>query len=391
MFKRGPKGGKSKAADLPEQGGRRSRRPEPLVHGGRGRRNKGDDAPRKRRSRAARHPLVLLANMVLFVLVGGVAAGIAGLVVGQKMFTAPGPLDQDVAILIERGSALQFIAQGLEQQGIISNQYVFLAAARATGAAGRIQAGEYLIPAGSTMQEVMARLASGDVIQHQITFPEGLSSLQIVQRMLDNDILTGPVEAVPPEGSLMPDTYRLTRGMTRARLIETMQTAQSRALERVWAERDPDLPLDTPEELVILASIVEKETGMSGERAHVAGVFVNRLRQGMRLETDPTILYGLYGGEAWTRSRVITASEKARPNTYNTYQINGLPPGPIANPGLAAMEATAHPTETNDLFFVADGTGGHVFAETYAEHQRNVARWRQIEAERRAAGTGPTE
>ncbi|UOM33883.1 endolytic transglycosylase MltG [Acuticoccus sp. I52.16.1] len=390
MLKRGPRD-----PEPPQRPGKRSsRRPEPLVSskGRRGKRGSREDLPpTKRRSKAARHPLVLLANMVFFVLVAGLALGVGGLVVGQKMFTATGPLEEDVAILIERGSALQFIAQGLEQQGIITNQYVFLAAARATGAAGRMQAGEYLIPAGSSMEEVMERISSGDVIQHQITFAEGLTSAQIVQRMMDNDVLTGPVDAIPPEGSMLPETYRITRGMQRDRLIEAMQAAHDRALERVWAERDPTLPLSSPEELVTLASIVEKETGVASERPRVAAVFVNRLNQDMKLQSDPTILYGLYGGEAWSAGRTLYKSDLERPNPYNTYQIPALPPGPIANPGVEALEATANPADTSDLFFVADGTGGHVFAETYAEHQRNVARWRQIEAERRAAGTGPTE
>ncbi|WP_226577073.1 endolytic transglycosylase MltG [Acuticoccus sediminis] len=345
----------------------------------------------KRRSRVARHPVVLFANMLLFLLVAGLVGGVAALVIGQRMYTAEGPLQQDVAILIERGSALEFIARGLEEQGIITNQYVFLAAAQATGAAGKMQAGEYMIPARSSMEQVMQRIASGDVIQHQITFAEGLTSYQVVQRMLENDILTGPVAEIPPEGSLLPETYRITRGMPRERLIDSMKAAHNRAVERIWAARSPDLPIDSPAELVVLASIVEKETGVDGERGRVAAVFENRLKQGMKLQSDPTILYGLYGGEAWAQGRTLFQSDLDRPNPYNTYQIAGLPPGPITNPGVAALEATAQPAETKDLFFVADGSGGHVFSETYAEHQRNVTRWRQIEAERRAAGTGPTE
>jgi UPF0755 protein len=203
--------------------------------------------------------------------------------------------------------------------------------------------------------------------------------------MKDNDVLVGRVDSLPAEGSLLPETYLFTRGMTRERLIEIMQDARDRALAEVWENRDPDLPLDTPDQLVTLASIVEKETGLAGERPEVAGVFVNRIEQRMRLQSDPTILYGLYGGEAWLRPRTITQSELDRPNPYNTYQIDGLPPGPIANPGRAALEATANPAETDALFFVADGTGGHAFAVTYEEHQQNVARWREIERQRNAA------
>lgn len=385
MLKRGPRN------QEPPNRSNKKRRPEPLVPTKGGRRQRVAEEPVKRRSRAARHPIVLFANMVFFLIVAGVAIGIAGLVIGQRMFTAEGPLDEDVAIIIERGSALQFIAQGLEQQGIISNQYVFLAAARATGAAGRIQAGEYRIPARATMQDVMARLSSGDVIQHQITFAEGLTSAQIVQRMMDSDVLSGPVAQIPPEGSMLPETYRITRGMQRQRLIETMQAAHDRVVAQVWENRASDLPLESPAELVTLASIVEKETGLAAERGHVASVFENRLKRNMKLQSDPTILYGLYGGEAWAEGRTLTRSDLERPNPYNTYQISRLPPGPIANPGRAALEATANPDTTDDVFFVADGTGGHVFAETYAEHQRNVQRWREIEAERRGSGTGPTE
>ena len=343
-----------------------------------------DATPRRRRSAAARHPLVLILNTILLVAVMAIIGAVAALVIGRQLYTAEGPLETDVALIIDRGASVDAIASGLEQRGIISNRYVFIAAAYGTGVTSRLQAGEYIIPASASMEEVLGRLVSGQVVQHAITFAEGLTSAQIVARMRDNDVLVGRIAEIPSEGALLPETYRFTRGMTRERLIEIMRKAQTDAVSEIWANRDPDLPIRSTEELVTLASIVEKETGLAKERPRVAGVFVNRLRRGMRLQSDPTILYGLYGGEAWARARTITRSDLDRPNPYNTYQIDGLPPGPIANPGRASMEAVASPAETDALFFVADGTGGHAFAETYAEHQQNVAAWREIESQRRA-------
>ncbi|WP_420393324.1 endolytic transglycosylase MltG [Acuticoccus sp.] len=354
-----------------------------------GERRGSPDAPAPhRRSQAARHPVVLLANMVMFAVVVTLVAGVALLVIGQQMFTARGPLTEDVGVVIERGAPVQSIAQGLREQGIITNEYVFLAAAYGTDVVGRMQAGEYRIPAAASMAEVLDRLVSGRVIQHAITFAEGLTSAQIVARLMADDVLTGPVEEIPPEGSLLPETYNYSRGEARSAVLARMRAARDAAVERVWRERDPDLPIETPEDLVTLASIVEKETGQADERERVAAVFVNRLEEGMRLQSDPTILYGLYGGEAWSEPRTIYRSDIDRQTPYNTYQIDGLPPGPIANPGLAALEATARPAETDELFFVADGSGGHAFAETYEAHQQNVARWREVEAGRASATSG---
>jgi UPF0755 protein len=196
--------------------------------------------------------------------------------------------------------------------------------------------------------------------------------------------LTGTITDIPAEGTLLPETYKFSRGDTAEQVIKRMQQAHNKAVEEIWSRRVNDLPIKTPQQMVVLASIVEKETGRADERTQVAGVFINRLNKNMRLQSDPTILYGLYKGAAWEQYRSILRSELDAPNNaYNTYQINGLPPGPIANPGRAALEAVANPSRTNDLFFVADGTGGHVFAETLEEHNRNVARWRKVEQERR--------
>ena len=341
----------------------------------------------QKRSRAARHPVVILANFVVLFIVMAMIGGVALLVAGRNAYLAEGPLGEDVAVVIDRGSSVQAIATGLEERGVIENRYVFLAAAVWSGAKNTLQAGEYRIPAGSSMADVLARIASGDVVQHTITIAEGLSSVQVVQRLLADEVLSGPLEEIPPDGTLLPETYQFSRGMTRERLIETMTNAMDRAVDEAWSTRDANLPLAAPAELVTLASIVEKETGAADERARVAGVFVNRLKRDMRLQSDPTILYGLYGGEAWLESRTIYQSDLDRQNPYNTYQIDGLPPGPIANPGREALFAVAQPAVTEDLFFVADGTGGHAFAVTYEEHQQNVARWRAIEADQRSART----
>jgi UPF0755 protein len=203
-----------------------------------------------------------------------------------------------------------------------------------------------------------------------------------------DDVLTGNIDEIPPEGSMLPDTYSFTRGMTRAQMIVHMQHAEQRLVKEIWERRSPDLPLKTPEQLVILASLVEKETGKPEERTRIAAVFVNRLKQRMRLQSDPTIIYGLVGGKG-TLGRPIMKSEIDQPTPYNTYQIDGLPPGPIANPGRAALEAAANPARTRELYFVADGTGGHAFADTYEQHQKNVTRLRQLQSAQTGQGPAP--
>ena len=238
------------------------------------------------------------------------------------------------------------------------------------------------------LREVIDTMVSGREILHSITIPEGLTSEQILQRIREYDLLSGDVRDVPKEGALLPETYRVARGMSRNDLIRKMQDDQKRVLDQIWARRAADLPLRSPYELLTLASIVEKETGKADERPRVAGVFINRLTKRMRLQSDPTIVYGLVGGKG-TLGRGILRSEVERPTPYNTYQIEGLPPGPIANPGRAALEAVANPSRTKELYFVADGTGGHVFAETLEQHNRNVARWRMLEREMKAQQSAP--
>ena len=331
-----------------------------------------------RRSARARHPLVVAGNAVISLfLVLAVAAGYV-VYVGKQRFEAPGPLQQDRIVNIPRGS-VRDISDVLAREGVIDQPWVFIGGVLLLKAREGLKAGEYQFKAHEALSDVVATLSEGKVVEHQISIPEGLTSEQIVGRLMDNDVLTGNIDEIPAEGSMLPDTYTFTRGMTRAQLIRHMQNAQQRLVNEIWARRSADLPLKTPEQLVILASLIEKETGKPDERTRIAAVFVNRLKQKMRLQSDPTIIYGLVGGKG-SLGRPIMKSEIDQPTPYNTYQIDGLPPGPITNPGRAALEAAANPARTRDLYFVADGTGGHVFAETYEQHQKNVLRLRQAEA-----------
>jgi peptidoglycan lytic transglycosylase G len=335
--------------------------------------------PPSRRSKRARHPFVVIGNaiMTLFILVAVVAA--FALVIGKQRFDAPGPLAEDKVVNIPRGSGIRDISDVLLREGVIDQSWVFLGGVLALKAREDLKAGEYQFKAHASLRDVVATIVEGRVVAHQLTIPEGLTSEQIVARLLDDDVVTGNIKEIPREGSLLPDTYNFNRGVTREQMIQRMQQAQQRVLKEVWDRHSPDLPIKTPEQLVVLASLVEKETGKPEERTRVAAVFVNRLKQKMRLQSDPTIIYGLVGGKG-TLGRALMRSEIEQPTPYNTYQIDGLPPGPIANPGRASLEAAANPARTRELYFVADGTGGHAFAETYEQHQRNVARLRAMEA-----------
>jgi UPF0755 protein len=341
--------------------------------------------PPPRRSDAARHPVVVSLNFLITIAVAAVLV-IGGLGLYAKVqFDQAGTLTEDVVIPVGDGAGLTRIAAMLEDSGVISNRWVFRIAVTVYGNQGKLQAGEYLIPAQASMREIMDLMVQGRTLVYAVTIPEGLTSQQIVDRLMANEILTGDIAEVPAEGTLLPETYQFSRGDTRQSVIDRMRRDHDRVVAEIWARRAPGLPIQTPEELVILASIVEKETGIADERSRVAAVFINRLNRGMRLQSDPTIIYGLYGGAGAPAGHILLQSELNRQTAYNTYQIDGLPPGPITNPGVAALEAVANPSQTNDLYFVADGTGGHVFAQTLEEHNRNVARWRQIEADRAAA------
>jgi UPF0755 protein len=340
------------------------------------------ELPTKRSTRA-RHPFVVIGNAILslFVLLAIVAA--IALVAGKQRFEAPGPLAEDRVVNIPRGSGFRDIADVLVRDGVIDQPWVFIGGVLVLKAREDLKAGEYQFKAHASLRDVVATIVDGRVVPHQLTIPEGLTSEQIVARLLEDDILTGNIKEVPREGTLLPDTYSFTRGITREQMIQRMQQAQQRVVKEVWDRHSPDLPIKTPDQLVTLASIVEKETGKPDERTRVAAVFVNRLKQKMRLQSDPTIIYGLVGGKG-TLGRPIMRSEIEQATPYNTYQIEGLPPGPIANPGRASLEAAANPARTRELYFVADGTGGHAFAETYEQHQKNVARLRAMESDQRA-------
>jgi len=335
-----------------------------------------------RRSASARHPLIVIGNAVIsaFVLVA-LAAGIA-LYFGKERFEAPGPLAADRVVNIPRGSGMRDIADILSREGVIDQPWLFIGGVLVLKAREDLKAGEYEFKAHSSMRDVVATIVDGKVVAHQVSIPEGLTSEQIVSRLRQDDVLAGDIKEIPREGSLLPDTYNFARGVTREQMVQRVQQSQQRLLHEIWDHRAPDLPLKTPEQLLVLASLVEKETGKPEERARVAAVFVNRLKQKMRLQSDPTIIYGLVGGKG-TLGRPIMKSEIEQPTPYNTYIIDGLPPGPIANPGRAALEAAANPARTRELYFVADGTGGHVFAETYEQHQKNVARLRSIETDQK--------
>ena len=245
-------------------------------------------------------------------------------------------------------------------------------------ARSELKSGEYAFQKHASLRDVIATIVEGKVVQHAVTIPEGLTSEQIVARLSDNDIFAGSVREIPREGTLLPETYKFPRGTTREQVMQRMQQAQKRVLAEIWERRNPDIPVKSPDQLIVLASIVEKETGRADERSRVAAVFTNRLRQKIKLQSDPTIIYGLVGGKG-TLGRPIKRREITQPSPYNTYVIDGLPPGPIANPGRASLEAAANPARTRDLFFVADGTGGHTFTETYDAHQKNVAKLRAME------------
>ena len=335
--------------------------------------------PPPKRSARARNPFVVAGNAVITIVLVAML-GLGGLYIyGRQKIEAPGPLQEDKVVNIPARSGMGDIADILLREGVIdNNRWAFFGAVIAMKARADLKSGEYAFQKNASMRDVISTIVDGKVVQHAFTIPEGLTSEQIVARLLENDILTGQIKELPREGTLLPETYKFPRGTTRDQVIQRMQQAQRRVLAEVWERRNPDIPLKTPEQLVTLASIVEKETGRADERSRVAAVFTNRLRQKIKLQSDPTIIYGLVGGKG-TLGRPIKRSEIQQPSPYNTYVIDGLPPGPIANPGRASLEATANPARTRDLFFVADGTGGHAFSETYDQHQKNVVKLRSIE------------
>lgn len=335
------------------------------------------------RPNSKRRPMLSAFSGVLsFILVAAVL-GLGILAYASSKLAEPGPLTEDKVVFIAPRTEVTDIVDQLYKSGVIRDPTVLKVTLVIDRKWSQVKAGEYLFKRQASLNDVIDMLVAGKSIQHSVTIPEGLTSEQIVARLRQNELLSGEILEIPPEGTLLPETYRVLRGQSRATLLRQMREQQTRLLDQIWERRSPDVPLRSKLEMLTMASIIEKETGRADERSRVAAVFYNRLRRGMKLQSDPTIVYGLVGGKG-TLGRPIQRDEITRPTRFNTYVIPALPPGPIANPGRASLEAAANPARTNELFFVADGAGGHAFAETLEQHNRNVQRWREIERERAA-------
>lgn len=335
--------------------------------------------PKKRWPALSRVLMSLFGLALMLGLIGGAVA-----FYGYQEFTLPGPLGEKKVFEVQKGLGTPEIAIALQDAGIISDAKVFSAINYLKGQRGALKAGEYEFPSGATMRDVMALIESGKSLVYKLSVPEGWTADAALTRINDNPVLTGDVTTPPVEGAILPDTYVFKRGMTRQKLIDDMEAAQAKLLDELWAKHDANIPLKTKEEAVVLASIVEKETGKADERPVIASVFMNRLIKNMRLQSDPTIIYGITGGKG-KLDRALTKADITTPTPYNTYTINGLPPGPIANPGREALAAVMNPPATTYLYFVADGSGGHAFASTLEEHNKNVAAWRKINQEQASA------
>jgi len=327
---------------------------------------------------------IVLASLVTLVVLASAVGSAAWL--EERNFRAPGPAAGDTIVLIKPGSGVRAIATALAQARVVTRPLVFRVAVMRRGKTTALKAGEYLVPASASMSQIMDMLVEHKAIQHRITIAEGLTSDMALAVLNGDPILEGPA-TVTPEGSLLPETYLFERGTTRAELLARMHKAQLDLLAELWPKRKQGLPFQTMEDALKLASIIEKETGVPAERPRIGAVFINRIKAGMRLESDPTIIYGLSKGVPL--GHPLRQSELDTPNPYSTYQIDGLPPTPICNPGRDAIAAALNPPDTQELFFVADGTGGHVFAKTGAEHARNVAQWRRIQREQAGQNAAP--
>lgn len=364
-------------------GGTRPRSPAEILEPARAPANPRGRRPRRESRKVKGFVRFVSGVMTTLLLALGLLGGVGVLL--YRQFEQPGPLEVSRTIAIPKGDGRIEIAERLEREGIISSRWVFMLnhlmrSRFGAQKAGELKAGDYEFKKNASMSQVLDTLIEGRSILQKLTIPEGLTSQQIVERLKADENLTGEIAEIPDEGTLLPDTYRFSKGMSRQELIDRMRDEQQRVLATAWEKRQPDLPLASPADALILASIVERETGRADERERVAAVFVNRMRKKMRLQSDPTIIYGLVGG-AGSLGRGITRAEIDQKTPYNTYQIDGLPPTPICNPGRPAIEATLNPAKTKDLYFVADGTGGHDFSESLKEHNAAVANWRKIERE----------
>lgn len=316
---------------------------------------------------------VLGAVLVLLVVLAVLAGG--AIIFAKHVYDAPGPLPEAKNVVVPRGG-LDTVAATLRGAGVIGNVDAFRVAATITRGEGALHSAELAFPAHASLRQVLAVLRTARPVEHRLTIPEGLTSAQIAELVAKTDGLTGETP-VPPEGAVLPETYSFEYGTTRAALIERAERAMKRTLDKLWAGRSANLPIATPEQAVILASIVERETAKPDERPHVAAVFLNRLHSGMKLQSDPTVIYGVSGGMG-ELDRKLTRADLDHDDPYNTYRIDGLPPSPICSPGLASLKAVLNPASSDDLYFVADGTGGHTFSRTLDDHNRAVKTWRSL-------------
>ncbi len=314
---------------------------------------------------------VSLIIVVFAFAVGGIAAWF------WHEFNAAGPLRDEKIVVIPKGAGTTGIAKVLTDAGVIEHPLVFKIGARLTAEGLPLHAGEFKFPASVSPRGAMRVLIEGKVVLHRMTVAEGLTVAEVYDVLAAQPDLEGPVPPKPPEGSLLPETYFFVLGDTRAQIVDRMRSEMTVQLAELWEKRDKDIPLTSPEEAVTLASLVEKETSQDDERARVAGVFYNRIKKGMALQSDPTVIFALTDGKG-KLDRLLTTADLKLDNPYNSYVYAGLPKGPIANPGLAALKGVLHPAKTKELYFVADGTGGHAFAETLDQHNKNVAKWRKF-------------
>jgi len=316
------------------------------------------------------------SKTLLFFVIALIVGASGAVYWGNAQFNYSGPLPVKRTLIIPHGAGVNAIARDLERAGVLSNPLLFRIAVKLIGAGKPLQAGEYEFPAKSSMQAVLALLRSGQTVARRVTFAEGLSTVEILSQLTRTEGLNGPLRVAPGEGTLLPETYYYSYGDKRLDIVRRMTAAMQTLLANLWKNRADGLPLKSPIEALILASIVEKETGLAKERPHIAAVFINRLNKGMRLQSDPTVVYGMTGGKH-PLGRALLRADLKKPSPFNTYMIKALPPKPISNPGAASLEAVLRPAQSQDLYFVADGTGGHVFAKTLAAHNRNVAKWRK--------------